>query len=271
MDRGRLEVVAESSAERMAGLDLGERLAAAGAHRGEAVDFAGVRAYLKGSPLRGSAARRYGLGSRLGLRTVPRLNEYANLEWLRAQGLGAPRPLAAGVLWRDGLPRFQYLVTALIAGASTLDRALAAATAPERAAIVDALAETVASMHAGGFVHRDLFARNVLVEDSDTAVRLNLIDCWAGGTGPQRRGVSYDLGCLFLDLGDALDTREQRRLLEHYGRHCGRAERGFDRRWIARVARERDGLRRRLEREPERLRGRPLPGPWPPESWPPAT
>jgi tRNA A-37 threonylcarbamoyl transferase component Bud32 len=151
--------------------------------------------YLKASALRGRAALRHALRRALGAE-LPRLAELRNLAWLRAQGFDAPRPVLAGAAWSAGRPRFQFLYTEAVQGAETLSRLLEEGGARAEAAAL-AVARVAARLHARGFVHRDLFARNVLVGDD---ARVHLLDAWRSGPARPLRGPAYDLGCFLHDL-----------------------------------------------------------------------
>jgi tRNA A-37 threonylcarbamoyl transferase component Bud32 len=128
---------------------------------------------------------------------LPCVREHENLRWLRARLFQAPEPLAAGACWRGGMPTFQFLLTRAVPDARTLDAFLAASAAAERALVLDELAREVARMHALGFIHHDLFPRNILVTDAGPS-RVWFLDCWAGGPGHLARGPAYDLACLTL-------------------------------------------------------------------------
>lgn len=244
---------------------LGEALVRAGERRGEALDFDGQRAYLKAGPLTGKAALRHGLRALLLRRPAPRLQETANLRWLDGHGFQVPQPLVAGLLRRRGLPRYQFLLTRWVDGARTLERVLDEDTPRERRDILDELAREVARMHALGFVHRDLYPRNLLALGPGRAHRVFFLDAWAGGPGTGLRGPAYDLACLFLEA-DRFEPQEQRTLLETYCAVRLAEGRPAPGRLLVRLAQSRRGLLRRLAREPARLRGRPLPGPWVPPS-----
>jgi len=195
--RGRLQVVARTVEEAEEASRQANEAALLGPRHAGFVDLCGTRAYFKQSQLAGKTRLRYALKRGLLRSTLPRLAEYENLAWLRAHGFHAPEPLAAGVSWRGGLPRFQFLFTRAVGGAETLAEILAAGVGrPDRPGILDLLAREVARMHAAGFVHHDLFARNILVTGSPKAARVWFLDCWAGGPGPQLRGPAYDLACL---------------------------------------------------------------------------
>jgi hypothetical protein len=181
---------------------------------------ASTRAHLKYSALSTWPALRHASRALVPWLEIPRLQELANLAWLRERGFGAPRPLVAGALRRAGLPRFQFLATEEIEGARTLADVLAPAAGAEpaeRAAVLELLARDVARMHALGFVHRDLFARNVLVTTDGAAPsavpRLHFLDAWRGGPRRGLRGFDYDLACFLVD-GERLLSRAERERFE---------------------------------------------------------
>jgi len=217
---GRLEIVARTEEEAR---EARERVLAAWAEaprHGGFVGFAGGRAYFKLSALAGKTRFRYALKRGLLRAPLPRLAEFANLAWLREHGFQAPEPLAAGALWRRGLPRFQFLFTREVPGARTLEAWLAEKTEPsERAAVLDALARTVARMHELRFLHHDLFPRNILVTGTSPSGgdgRVWFLDCWAGGPAAQVRGPAYDLACLTDRAAGSFSEEELQRLLEAY-------------------------------------------------------
>lgn len=231
---------------------------------------AGLDCYLKYGPLRGSARRRHGLRSWFGV-PVPRLREYDNLTWLRANGFGAPRPLAAGALGPRAAPTFQYLATLTVDGAPTL-RALCEGSPPAEAhRPLARLGEELARLHGAGFVHGDLFPRNLLVEDPRGTPRILFLDSWRGG--PRRstllrgdvhpRGTAYDLACLMLFGVELFDDEGQELLLGRYfeGRALSRGARG-------RILRRAVELRRGLVAQAQR-RGRTTP-PIPTTDWSPS-
>jgi len=185
--------------------------------------LAGTTLHVKGSPLAARAALRHA-GARLLLRRPePRLREFANLSWLRAHGFRAPLPRLAGVLRRVGLARYQMLATEHV-HAPLLANFLATADGSARRAALEALAEAVARLHALGFVHRDLFARNLLVQSSPGGPEPVFLDAWRGGPGPDLRGPLHDLGCLMLDGASLFEPAEQRAFFARYA--AGRAAHG---------------------------------------------
>jgi tRNA A-37 threonylcarbamoyl transferase component Bud32 len=148
-------------------------------------------------------------------RPLPRVSEFANLTWLRGHSFEAPAPLAAGVLFRHGVPRWQFLITREIPAAASLDQLLESED-PCCEAVLLELADEVARLHALGFVHRDLFPRNLLVRAESATRRLVFLDAWRGGPRWQLRGSAYDLAGLLLHLSRWLDSATEATWLERY-------------------------------------------------------
>jgi hypothetical protein len=207
------------------------------------------QSYLKGSALRARPAMRHALRHLAGLE-LPRLREFANLEWLRFHGFLAARPLLAGVSWRAGLPRYQFLLTELVREVPTLSELFLAPGTERglRSALLATLARDVARLHGLGFAHRDLFPRNLLAIQSPDGPRCAFLDAWRGGPGPGLRGPEHDLGCLFLDGAQLFEPQEQRAFLDVYRAESERAGRHLGRSWPARVERARAGVYRREAR-----------------------
>jgi len=230
-------------------------------HGAGVVEEAQVRAHFKFSPLRGRSSLRHGLRSLWPGVEVPRLQEFANLTWLRDNGFRAPRPLVAGCVrsaW--GLPVFQLLFTEEVPGASTLRQLFEAGPAPLRRRALEELAREVARLHGHGFVHRDLFPRNLLVTEEGDAVRVHFLDVWRGGPRPGLRGPAYDLACLMLFGVDLFDAPEQEAFLTTYFDARNRlGQRVQQERFLRAAVRQRRALRERLLRE--RGRGSTLPLP----------
>jgi tRNA A-37 threonylcarbamoyl transferase component Bud32 len=209
----------------------------------------GERVFLKHGPLRGKHALRHALRRAVGLVELPRLQEFANLSWLRERGFGAPRPILAGAFLRRGIPCHQFLCTAGVAGAEPMASVLRGRDPELRARVLCALARDLARLHAAGFVHRDLFARNLLVEHPGPAGRPRIVflDAWRSSPGRGLRGPAHDLGCFFLEAGTWLESREQALFLDTYRREYQRMEHAEPaERFVRRVARAR---RRALARE----------------------
>ncbi len=256
---GRLVVRAPSQELARAAIEPAIAAALEGRPAAGPIGLAGRAAWLKGGPLRGSAALRYGLRRALLRIPPPRGRELANLAWLRARLFRAPEPLAAGWVSSGARLGFQILVTGYLEGARSLESALEEAASAGRIELVEELAREVARMHALGFVHHDLFLRNVLVtpplEGEGDPRRLAFLDAWRGGPHYFWRDAAYDLGCLMLEGVGLLDTAEQRRFVALY-----LAERAAQGRpadgpaLLAAAARERARLLSRVAREPGRWR-----------------
>lgn len=265
--QGVLRIQSWQTHAMLAGAELGRELAASGVRRSELVPFAGTTAYLKASPLAGRSRWRHAARRALLRTRVPRVQEYFNLCWMHNRHFQTPLPLAAGVLVRRGLPRYQFLLTLKVEAAG-FEEALAAEPPTARAALLEELGRELGRMHALGFVHHDLFPRNLLVLGSDWPRRLVFLDAWAGGEAFHLRRPSYDLACFLLDGARLLDAEDQRLLLATYLAARGEQGRPVAPGFLERVGRERGRLLRRLRRDPARLRGGPPPGPWPPsEAW----
>jgi len=212
------------------------------------------QAFYKGSPLRGKSALRHALRRALSLSEIPRLQEFQNLAWLRAHGFLAPRPLLAGVFTRRGLPRFQFLFTELVPDAPPLPEWLERGSREARASALTALARDLARLHALGFVHRDLFPRNLLVSLAEGTPRIVFLDAWRGGPRPGLRGPEHDLGCLFLDGATSFEREEQALILTTYGEEAEKVGLRLPRKWIERVTRARERVfRRERKRRPDSL------------------
>ena len=215
--------------------------------------------WLKGDHLPGSARWRHTFRRAIGL-GVPRTAEFANLEWLRKRLFRCPRPVAAGVIVRAGVVRYQVLALEQIDRAATLETSWSDADDALRAAWIDELALEVARMHSLAFVHRDLFLRNVLVDSQPTPTRgdprkLYFLDAWRSGRPRPLRDEAYDLGCLMVDARDDWSQTEQKRFFARY----------FDERsalgalaQVEQVLQAADGHRSalvaRMLREPNRIR-----------------
>jgi hypothetical protein len=189
-----------------------ERHAAARTKWRARLTVGGADVFLKGSPLVGRAALRHALRRMLLGREEPRLAEFVNLAWLAAHGFQSAAPLVAGVRRSAGLPLYQFLVTAWV-DAPRLDEFWSAASAPERSAAAQALGRELARLHALGFVHRDLFARNLLIASGPAPV---VLDAWRGGPRRGLRGPIHDLACLMLDGARLFSPDEQRAFFAAY-------------------------------------------------------
>jgi hypothetical protein len=242
-------------------------------------------AFLKGGPLRGGAAWRRGLASRLGAEP-PRLREYQNLRSLRSLGFLAPEPLQAGAAFRGPRLVAQWLLTARLDGSGTLEASIAptdlgATLTRRRAASLAAVARSVGRLHGLGWFHGDLYPRNLLLVGPGSQVEAAFIDLWRGGPMarpaagrlPARwmRGFARDLGCFFLHGALWLLPGEQRAFLARYLASLAETleQRGLPSppraQLLGAIAAARAAERERFAADPRRQAGRPLP----PEHWSP--
>jgi len=239
-------------------------LACADALRGgrgiERLRFAGTEAWFKREVLFGKSRVRWGLKALVLRAQLPRVAEYHHLHWLAQRLFQTPSPLAAGVFARCGFPERQFLITEHVADSVPFDIWLAGAPSGERLTVIDEVARETARMHALGFVHHDLFTRNLLVVPQDQARRVFFLDTWAGGPPPQMRGAAYDVACFLLESGTQFQRSDADRFVDVYveeraaqGRPVRRDE------FVARAARERGRLIDRLESRPAERRGRDVP------------
>ncbi|MFT4539776.1 MAG: tRNA A-37 threonylcarbamoyl transferase component Bud32 [Planctomycetota bacterium] len=243
-----------------AAADLGVELMATAQPRAEFVEFEGCRSYLKGGPLREKTALRFALARRVLRRKVPRIREYNNLSWLIERHFQAVLPFAAGVFVEGGLPRFQYLLTQAVEDGVRLDDHLLQCHATDRMPVLRELAREMARMHSLGFLHHDLYPRNLLVRPEGRDRRIVFLDAWAGGPPTQLRRPAYDLGALFLEGADLFKVEEQREFFAiYFEQRQAQGRPAKVERTLAAVARQRERLRQQLVRDPSRRRGRALP------------
>ena len=229
----------------------------------------GTVQYVKGSSLRGKSTWRHALRAGLGL-GLPRLREFDNLQWLRGEGFDAPRPLAAWVTKRSGRPSWQGLITERCEGTSGALDALARAAPDRRQQLVRALGSDIGRLHRAGFVHRDLYLRNLLLATEASTPRTVFLDCWRGGPPSAShlgarlsgRGPAFDLGCLFVHLPSLVEPAEEELFLESY---CA-ARRLADARRPGFLVAVRGARRFHAQREARRKRsdGPPIQEEWPP-------
>ena len=179
----------------------------------------GTSVFVKYGPLRGRSRLRHALRRALGLSELPRIQEFENLDWLRDSGFGAPRPLAAGVAGSQYLASFQFLVTEQVRSTQTLAEFFGKGRTEKRSDVLELLGRELARLHALGFVHRDLFLRNLLIQEEGGALQIFFLDAWRGVPRTRSgglRGPEYDVACLMLEGATAFDRDEQRLFLHSY-------------------------------------------------------
>lgn len=183
------------------------------------------------------------------LRTPPldTRREVRALERLGAAGVAVPELMGWGVRGRHPLRRRSFVVTGDVGTQRTLED-VAASLSPtdfsQRRRWVRRAARLVASLHAAGVNHRDLYLGHILVRGTSDAPELVLIDLhraqvWERIPG---RWLAKDLGALaFAAQGHGLRRTDLARFVTEYaGASYARTIRsspGFWRRVVARVDR----------------------------------
>ena len=154
--------------------------------------------------------------------TAPELMEFKNLAFLREKGVNAVRPVAA-VAVKKGLRLVAHaLMTEHVPGAVDLEKRLATAGDPvrddraTRRRVAELLGRMVHRMHNEGFVHRDLFARNVLVRVDEDGPAVWFCDCRRGGPPSMRWKALDDLATLDMDLRGHMARTDRLRVLRAY-------------------------------------------------------
>jgi tRNA A-37 threonylcarbamoyl transferase component Bud32 len=111
--------------------------------------------------------------------------EYDNLLQLRAWGFDAPAPVAYGEERRAGWVVRSCLVSEAIPEALSLDEFFVrcqARRSTEEPTLLPALADYVRRLHARGFVHHDLYWRNIILS-GNSRDHFFLLDAHKGGPG----------------------------------------------------------------------------------------
>lgn len=224
--------------------------------------------WFKGGPLSGRARLRHAVWQKLLRRGLPRTREFANLAWLRKHLFQAPEPLVAGWLETCGSASFQFLITAEVARARPLEEAWSELSPASRSELASELGRELARLHALGFVHRDLYVRNLLVADPVAGRRLVFLDAWRSGRPLPGRGPAYDLACLTLQ-GEQLFEREELatffRAYQAEGHAQGAPRASTEAAALeGRLLASRARLVRQIERDPARGRGRTPSRDWKP-------
>ncbi len=224
-----------------------QRLGIVGGGASGPVELEGRRFYLKycAYPLRTRLLRAVGVTGPW--RSAPLFQEAFNLELLRGLGVPALEPAAFWEVRRGGLLVEELLLTCWEAGAVSLfDAALChGLSAAHLAAICARVGRLIAKMHGHGFVHRDLFLRNLLVRGpTEDGPEILLSDCRKGTrTRIPGRGVIYDLACFDKWAASVLPVRARRAFFSAYLAARPVADRP---RWLAGIERARRRLVRRF-------------------------
>ncbi len=131
-----------------------------------------------------------------------RLVEFRNLQRLREIGLDAPRPIVYAEERWCGVMQTHLLAIERVRDVVDLEKLLAERSVPEEklTELLFTVGDVVGRMHAAGFLHRDLFPRNLLIAgEPGRDARIWIIDCrkgswWKVAVYPK----TYDLGCFEL-------------------------------------------------------------------------
>lgn len=189
-------------------------------------------------------------------------SEYRALTRMRALGIQAVRPVAFGERRTGHFVRSCFLITEAVPDAMALSSFIRTfshrrETLPAvraRREILISLARQVRHMHEAGFVHRDLFWRNVLIRLlPDQRFEFYFLDVSVGRRirMPQRRQESIirDIAAMAALAPEFCSKADQLRFLLEY---LGTSKLGAgQRRWLRKVQRRSDLLR---ETELQRLR-----------------
>jgi hypothetical protein len=150
--------------------------------------------------------------------SAPCLNEFRRLAELREHHVPAVRPVAAASRTSGGRLVAHALLTEHVPGTRDLEQRLLDPADPVRTdrrvrrRVAELIGRTIHRMHAFGLVHRDLYARNVLVRVDEDGPRIWLCDCRRAGPPSWRSGPWLDLATLDADWrgrfprGDRLAT-----------------------------------------------------------------
>ena len=194
-----------------------------GRDSGEFRELGQLSVYAKGGPLGESAGKRHGRALRFLRREPPRRREFTNLAWLRRQGFEAAEPLLAGYVQKGSRLLAQMLITVRVERAGGLRTLLEDGLRdPLRGPALEQLARTAGALHSRGFLHGDLYPRNLLHSGglgAGDSVRIVLLDAWRGGPNKHPDVLKHaerDLGCLFLHGAQWLDAREQAEFFDAY-------------------------------------------------------
>jgi hypothetical protein len=154
--------------------------------------------------------------------TPPEIREFKNLEFLREKGVPAVRPVAAASLSQGGRLVAHALLTEHVPDAIDLHRRLGtpddpvAADPVVRRRVAELIGRHVHRMHAEGFVHADLYARNVLVRVDEDGPAVWFCDCRRGGPPSLRRKAVDDFATLDLGLAGRWPRTARVRVIRAY-------------------------------------------------------
>jgi len=144
--------------------------------------------------------------------------EAAALQWLQERSLNAPPLLAWGVRSSWGVITASFVLTKEVEGTDTLDTVWRRVAPAERHQLLARLAACIGQVHRAGFIHGNLYGRNILLATGTGDVYL--IDFPACRMNPpwpiSTLGMTRDLSGLLNDLAPLSDD-ETAKFLAVYG------------------------------------------------------
>jgi tRNA A-37 threonylcarbamoyl transferase component Bud32 len=153
---------------------------------------------------------------------APEVREFRNLAFLREKGVPAVRPVAAASETRSLRLVAHALLTEHVTDGVDLARRLDTPGDPVREQpavrrrVAELLGRHVHRMHQEGFVHADLWARNVVVRVDEDTPFLWFCDCRRGGPPSSRRKPLDDLARLDRDVEGKVPRTDRLRALRAY-------------------------------------------------------
>lgn len=168
----------------------------------------------------GRSRRLLGRGTLWG--APPCVNEYRVLAWMRENQVPAVRPVAAASRVRRGRLVAHALLTEHVPDALDLQRRLSDPADPLvtdrrlRRRTAELIGRCLQRMHSFGYVHRDVFARNVLVRIEEQGPKIWFLDCRRGGPPSWRSGGWHDLAMLDADWRGRLPRTDRLATLAAY-------------------------------------------------------
>jgi hypothetical protein len=164
------------------------------------------------------------------------VQEWENLQQLRALGIGTASPIAIGQEKDHGMVARSFVMTAEISAAEEGHRFLENAVGSERRYFVQRVGEMARSFHDAGFVHKDFYLGHILAARASRGIELFLIDLQRA-VKPccfRRRWLVKDLGALAYSTLRAGASRAE--LLLCFKAYCGHEELAADEKRLARRA-----------------------------------
>lgn len=196
-----------------------------------------------------------------GIRTSPAEVEFDNIEAIRAAGVGTMQAVACGSEWGTLDARRSYLLVTAVPGRKLDDIVWnfveLNADRPEGMwTFTLSLAAAVRRFHEAGFVHRDMYACHVFLDESSGAMQWRLIDV-ARVFAPRWRRVRWRVK----DLAQLVYSMPRSRWTEPYWpgflrAYLGDADERTARRWDRLVQRKVAAMRRRNWRK-QNAQGQP--------------